>query len=618
MSTSGGRDNHHNRWSASLTALFAAALLLPAFLLAADRAAAIPPEQLPAATIVFENGGRIVSIKADGTGRKVLTRKNAWVGQPWGLSDNGPLVSPDGGSIIFNRYYDGFRDGVETGLMIMDRDGSNLRKLVEDPERGGVYGGAWTPDGSRIILIEYTEDSTEHTWTGTSTIFSVKADGTDRRHILTSRFRYSEKGDQGKVTGQKWLPFDVEMAPDGTRLLVTAVNFFVDEPARLEWVDPESGQRSIFENSASSPSFSPDGTRVTFDSDRDQINVSCYEGNCSGDSQVFIKELASGEVHHLLPGKPVGSNWGSDWSADGDRITFTSTRSPGQSDVGAEIWTVAPDGSCLTRLTNGSPDSSAAEWMPGGLTSGCQEPSSAPLSEVTPDEAILELKLPVLWVGNSAAGQLLSDTFKDGKSLSAYYADCGRASGDCGPVLAIDSGPVCSRSLEGDLMTGRYLGMERIRGGLLVRNINRGRQTDSSFYSGGLETGIHSLSQKGKSSGFGFHRRIVSQLRPVGQAGPVTENLGETVLPWSVVKTARVMLRAFRATHSLTTAAKRAGVFVEKGFIGVRPTRNGAVAWLRFARDLKQVGKVRSIKCKRWNNLPDTIAVRSRLRELIR
>ncbi|HNC05705.1 MAG TPA: hypothetical protein PLS38_05320, partial [Solirubrobacterales bacterium] len=66
MSTSGGRDNHHNRWPASLIALFAAALLLAAFLLAADRAAAIPPEQLPAATIVFENGGRIVSIKADG------------------------------------------------------------------------------------------------------------------------------------------------------------------------------------------------------------------------------------------------------------------------------------------------------------------------------------------------------------------------------------------------------------------------------------------------------------------------------------------------------------------------------------------------------------------------
>ncbi|MCB0830080.1 MAG: PD40 domain-containing protein [Solirubrobacterales bacterium] len=589
--------------------LFATFIAVTAFAVPGAAAAGTPEED--PAEIVFENGGRIVSIKADGSGRTVLTRKNAWVGQPWGINDIGPLVSPDGNSILFNRYNDGFNEGIPTGLMLMNRDGSGIHPAYEPPDGAELFSGNWSSDGERIYLIEYSEESTPTGGIGTTTLFSVKTDGTDRKVITKAVFEYDEEDD--KVTGQKWIPVDVASTQDGSRLLITTYNFFTDKPTRLEWVNPDTGTRSIFEDSAASPSFSPDGTEVAFSSDRDGINVTCYEGNCSGDAQIFIKEVSSGVVRRLLPGSPVGASGEPDWSSDGNRIAFTSTRSPGISDVGAEIWTVAPDGSCLTRLTNGAPDSDSPQWVPGGSAAACFDLAPAPLGEVTVSRHVSELKLPPLWAGRSLGGQLMNDSFQYGASLGTYYSDCGRTDGDCMPPVAIDSEPVCGRSLNGDLMTGRYLGMERRRGGLLIRNTSRRGLTSSSFYSGGLETEFWILArQKGMTVGFGYHRRMVDRLRPAGQVEPVAGNLGGIVLPWTAVRKSRIMLRVYRKTHSLKQAAERSRVFNERGFIGIGYNARGARAWLKFGRDLRRLGKVKSVKCKRWKNLPATISVHSR------
>ncbi|HRV60639.1 MAG TPA: hypothetical protein P5138_08410, partial [Solirubrobacterales bacterium] len=208
--------------------LFATFIAVTAFAVPGAAAAGTPEED--PAEIVFENGGRIVSIKADGSGRTVLTRKNAWVGQPWGINDIGPLVSPDGNSILFNRYNDGFNEGIPTGLMLMNRDGSGIHPAYEPPDGAELFSGNWSSDGERIYLIEYSEESTPTGGIGTTTLFSVKTDGTDRKVITKAVFEYDEEDD--KVTGQKWIPVDVASTQDGSRLLITTYNFFTDKPTR--------------------------------------------------------------------------------------------------------------------------------------------------------------------------------------------------------------------------------------------------------------------------------------------------------------------------------------------------------------------------------------------------
>ena len=52
------------------------------------------------------------------------------------------------------------------------------------------------------------------------------------------------------------------------------------------------------------------------------------------------------------------------WSPDGSRIVFSSDRNLPGADA-QEVYSVAPDGSCLTWLTNGSPSSAIPAWRPG-------------------------------------------------------------------------------------------------------------------------------------------------------------------------------------------------------------------------------------------------------------
>ncbi len=569
------------------------------------------------AGLVFENAGRIVSIRADGTERTVLTRKKAWVGQPWGLSDSGPLVSPDGSKIMFSRYYDGFQDGIVEGVMLMNRDGSELRRLYEPPEDTEMVAGAWALDGQRVYAIELHEESNKQgDYKATGRLLSIALDGTDRQTILTSIFRYREKDES--ASGNRMFPIDVIVSPDG-KLMIESVNFFEDKPNRLEWVNPATGARAVFENDASSATFSPDGNKVAFTSDRDKVNVECYEGRCSGDPRIFIKDVASGSVRRLTISKAFGSVWSPAWSPDGERIAFASTHSPGGSYVGAEIWTVAPDGSCPARLTNGSPGSSEPQWFHGGSSAECFDLAPSPLGEVKADPLALEQDPRPLWLGDEFRGWLVSDTFRDGTNLFTGYNDCGEPDGDCPAPVSIDSGPVCSKSLSGDLMMGRFLGIERLRGGLLVRNVRRRGAIETHFYSGGLETRIDSPGRYRETPiGFNLHRLVVGALRPVSSDQPVPGNVGEAILPWTTVSKARRMVRAFETTGSLREAASIAGVFREQSFVAVAYRDSRARAWLRFGRDLDRIGPIKTVKCKRWTNLPATILVRSKVKDYFR
>jgi hypothetical protein len=123
-------------------------------------------------------------VAADGSG--VAERVSQSAGD-----DRAPVPSPDGSMILF----DSTRDG-NTELYVMDADGTNHRRLTDDP--GEDWGGSWSPDGRRIAF--------NSTRSGDLEIFVMDADGGNVRQVTF---------DRGVNSTPTW-------SPDGERIAYTS------------------------------------------------------------------------------------------------------------------------------------------------------------------------------------------------------------------------------------------------------------------------------------------------------------------------------------------------------------------------------------------------------------
>lgn len=94
------------------------------------------------------------------------------------------------------------------------------------------------------------------------------------------------------------------------------------------------------------PIWSPDGTQIAFESDRDGFSARIYLMNADGSDQ---RALTSSR----------GS--GAAWSPDGTQIAFHANR-----ENGTEIYTINLDGSDLLRLTNSPGNDINPVWSPDG------------------------------------------------------------------------------------------------------------------------------------------------------------------------------------------------------------------------------------------------------------
>lgn len=108
------------------------------------------------------------------------------------------------------------------------------------------------------------------------------------------------------------------------------------------------------------PAYSPDGTKIAFDSYRDGLD------------EIWVMN-ADGSGQTKLTSDSQGDNASPVWSPDGTKIAFYSDRS-GQ---GQDIWVMNPDGSNQTRLTAGIGDDMHAAWSPDGskIAYGSNQPT---------------------------------------------------------------------------------------------------------------------------------------------------------------------------------------------------------------------------------------------------
>ena len=175
------------------------------------------------------------------------------------------------------------RDG-NPEIYVMDADGKNQHRLTNHPDND--WSPSWSPDGKRIVFFSNRDG---HVIRGGSAyeIYVMDADGDNQQRLTENR--------------------------------------------KNDWF----------------PSWSPDGKRIAFASDRkgDLQNFEIYVMDADGDNQQRLTENRK-------------NDWFPSWSPDGKRIAFASNR-----DGNYGIYVMDADGRNPQNLSNNPHDDVSPAWL---------------------------------------------------------------------------------------------------------------------------------------------------------------------------------------------------------------------------------------------------------------
>ncbi len=258
---------------------------------------------------------------------------------------SGAYPSPDGATVLFTRSVPRAPDeGVGSGfsqLYLLSAAGGE--RLL--PDRRGIRGVAWMPDGSRVTFLDRRDDDPgrqlyamelngrtpervfeaplgigQYRWSpdGSAVAFTATLPPPD------SRARAREAGFRQRVYDEDWnpvglflgdaatdavrqldvggqSPFDLEWSPDGTRLLLAlAPRNLTDDGymfKRIHVLDVLSGDvRKLVDNPGKlgQLGWSPDGTRVAY--------IGAADPRDPHAGMLFMADATTGEVTALTPG----------------------------------------------------------------------------------------------------------------------------------------------------------------------------------------------------------------------------------------------------------------------------------------------------------------------------
>jgi len=259
--------------------------------------------------------------------------------------DRDPSLSPDGRQLVFSRQmatYDGdlyladFQDGQLSGAP---------RQLTHD--HTSKSSPLWTNDGKEIIYIA-GELSSE------LAIYRVRASGGEPRRI------------EGIGANASYLT----LARKGNRLLYSTLSINFDI-RRLDLTSADAKPERFLSSTRyeASPSYSPDGKRIAFTSNRGGVRQ-IWVADSDGSNPTPLTSFASG-----IAGSPK-------WSPDGQFIVFDAR--PG---VKADVYTVPAAGGPVKQLTNSPREDHVPSWSPDGkwIYFGSDRGGTTEVYRMTPD-----------------------------------------------------------------------------------------------------------------------------------------------------------------------------------------------------------------------------------------
>lgn len=204
---------------------------------------------------------------------------------------------------------------------------------------GGSFTPVFSPDGTKVAFVSYADDLVPGDTNGQADTF-VK-DLTTGAITLVST---SASGVQGDSTS-----YQPAFSPDGTKLAFTSVSDNLvpgdtNDAYDIFVKDLTTGAITRVSTSASgaqadgyqttNPVFSPDGTKVAFYSDADNL----VPGDTDNTRDIFVKDLTTGAITLVAAspfygqhsgGEQNGSTYAPSFSPDGTKIVFGSTTGGG-------------------------------------------------------------------------------------------------------------------------------------------------------------------------------------------------------------------------------------------------------------------------------------------------
>lgn len=401
-----------------------------------------------------------------------------------------PAWSPDGRMLAFaGDSSPGVGEDQPADIYVMAADGSGVRAVVAGS--GHESQPAWSPDGTEIAFARYRQSGNRGV---VSSVVVVRADGTGER-VLTAAGLY--------VARPAW-------APDGRSIAFTGYEQRDDGLGSVGiYVVPAAGGAAAkLQDDAASPAWSPDGRRIAFVSGRDRNGEICFH-ECSTSGEIYVMNADGSAPVRLTADE--GDDDSPSWSPDGRTIVFESDRfyRAGQS---YELHTMDADGGCLRRITAGAATLGGPVWQPGSGTSlSCAQPALAYAgADLTP--ALRYRRLRLFFPGTSFGRLALTYVDADPHNpVTFIYDDCLDPAGGCGAPLQVQVSSICGRhplrySGPGTIATDRYIS----RGALVASYATSG---GTDIHTGGVTVTV--FDRPDGEHDRALVRRVIRALRPV-------------------------------------------------------------------------------------------------------